>query len=59
MKTTLEEVNDMLQGKSVSYNKWLDVDQIEIERGQETRQSKIREKILDRDEMLNLIQWIL
>ena len=56
MKTTLEEVNDMLQGKSVSYNKWLDVDQIEIERGQETRQSKIREKILDRDEMLNLIQ---
>jgi hypothetical protein len=56
MKTTLEEVQDILKGKSVSYNKWLDVDDIEIQRGQKTRESKIREKILDRDEMLNLVK---
>ena len=44
----------MLKGKSVSYNKWLEVDDEEIQRGQKIRDTKIREKILDRNEMIKL-----
>ena len=44
----------MLKGNSVSYNKWLEVDDEEIQRGQKIRGTKIREKILDRNEMIKL-----
>lgn len=44
----------MLKGNSVSYNKWLEVDDEEIQRGQKIRDTKIREKILDRNEMIKL-----
>jgi hypothetical protein len=44
----------MLKGNSVSYNKWLEVEDEEIKRGQKIRDTKIREKILDRNEMIKL-----
>lgn len=56
MKTTIEDIERILPKSFVSYDSWLKIDKIEIERGQP---SKIREKILDREEMLNVAKWIL
>lgn len=50
--TTLEEIAQMLPKAHVPYDRWLDIDKAEVERG--VPLNKLREKILERKEMLEI-----
>ena len=52
--TSVEQIEDMLEKRHTSYDSWMLVDKLEKEEGEKTLPGKIREKILDRDQMLNL-----
>ena len=54
MRTTVEDIEKLLLPRHVTYEQWMNIDQIEKQRGEQVLPGKIREKVLDRDEMLRL-----
>lgn len=54
MHTTVEDIEKLLLPRHVTYEQWMNIDKIEKQRGEQILPGKVREKVLDRDEMLRL-----